>query len=412
MLIKDVSLLQSGALLKGRDILIEGSRISKIGRDLKDENKEETIDGHGKLAIPGLVNSHTHLAMTLFRGYADDMALMPWLTEKIWPLEARLTKEDIRWGVKLGCLEMIRFGITCYNDMYYFMDETAAATKEMGLRAFLSGVLFDARPELMSEAEAFLKDWNGDDLIHPVVGPHAIYTCSEETLLCARDLAEKYDAMLHIHLSETNDEVLESIKKHGMSPVEYLDSLRFLSNRLVAAHCVWVSETDITLLARRRVNVAHCPVSNLKLAAGIAPVVSMLKAGVNVCLGADGASSNNNLSPFEEMKAMAIVQKTACRRPDVMPVEEVWKVATENAYKAFGLDMGLREGALADLSLIDLKKPWFTPETNILSHLIYSIAGGVDTTIVNGRALMRGGVIPGEEEILEKAQAQFERLTS
>ncbi len=412
MLIKDVSLLQSCALLKGRDILIEGNRISKIGRDLKDENDDETINGHGKLAIPGLVNSHTHLAMTLFRGYADDMALMPWLTEKIWPMEARLTSEDIRWGVKLGCLEMIRFGITCYNDMYYFMNETAAATKEMGLRAFLSGVLFDARPELKVEAESFLKDWSGDDLIHPAVGPHAIYTCSEETLLRASDLAEKYDAMLHTHLSETKGEVEESIKKHGQSPVEYLDALGLLSNRLVAAHCVWLSEKDITLLARRGVNVAHCPVSNLKLAAGIAPVVSLLKAGANVCLGADGASSNNNLSLFEEMKTMAIVQKTACRRPDVMLAEEVWQIATENAYKAFGLDLGLREGALADLSLIDLKKPWFTPETSIISHLIYSMAGGVDTTIVNGRALMTGGVIPGEEMILERAQAQFERLTA
>lgn len=412
MLIKDVSLLQSGALVKGRDILIEGNRITKIGRELKDETKEEIIDGHGKLAIPGLVNSHTHLAMTLFRGYADDMALMPWLTEKIWPLEARLTPEDIRWGVKLGCLEMIRFGITCYSDMYYFMDETAAATKEMGLRAFLSGVLFDARPELTGEAETFLRDWSGDDLIHPAVGPHAIYTCSEDNLLGARDLAKKYDAMLHIHLSETKGEVEESIKKHCQSPVEYLDSLGLLSNRLVAAHCVWLSEKDIAILARRGVNVAHCPVSNLKLAAGIAPVVSLLRAGANVCLGADGASSNNNLSLFEEMKTMAIVQKNACRRPDVMLAEEVWKIATENAYKAFGLDMGLRDGALADLSLIDLKRPWFTPETNIRSHLIYSMSGGVDTTIVNGRALMRGGVIPGEGNILEKAQAQFERLTA
>jgi 5-methylthioadenosine/S-adenosylhomocysteine deaminase len=218
--------------------------------------------------------------------------------------------------------------------------------------------------------------------------------------------------MLHIHLSETKGEVEDSIKKHGQSPVEYLDSLGFLSNRLVAAHCVWLSEKDIMLLAQRGVNIAHCPVSNLKLAAGIAPVVSLMKAGANVCLGADGASSNNNLNLFEEMKIMAIVQKTACRRPDVMPAEEVWKIATENAYKAFGLNMGLREGALADLSLIDLKKPWFTPETSIRSHLIYSMTGGVDTTIVNGQMLMKNGVIPGEAEILERAQAQFERLTA
>jgi 5-methylthioadenosine/S-adenosylhomocysteine deaminase len=409
MLIKDVSILQSGALVKGRDILIEGNRITKIGRDLRDE---EIIDGHGMLAIPGLVNSHTHLAMTLFRGYADDMALMSWLQEKIWPLEARLTPEDIRWGVKLGCIEMIRFGITCFNDMYYFMDETALATKEMGLRAFLSGVFFDTRPEFMADAEAFLKKWSGDDLIHPAVGPHAIYTCSEDTLMHARDLAEKYDAMLHIHLSETKGEVEDSRKKNGKSPVEYLDSLGFLSNRLLAAHCVWLSGNDISLLAKRKVNVAHCPISNLKMAAGIAPIVGLLQAGVNVCLGADGASSNNNLSLFEEMKVAAIVQKAACSMPDVLKAEEVWRMATKNAYKAFRLDLGLREGCLADLSLIDLKKPWFCPESNIISHLIYGMNGSVETTIANGKVLMNNGIIPGEEKILEKAQQHFERLTA
>lgn len=408
MLIKDVSLLQSGQLVKGRDILIEGNRIAEIGRDLKGD--EEIIDGRGKLAIPGLINSHTHLAMTLFRGYADDMALMQWLVDKIWPLEAKLTKEDIYWGVKLGCLEMIRFGITCYNDMYYFMDETARATKEMGLRAFLSGVIFDARPEFMKEAEEFIKNWKGDDLIHPAVGPHAIYTCSKETLIWAKDIAEEYDVMLHTHLSETKGEVEDSMKKYGKSPVEYLDSLGFLSRRLMAAHCVWLSNKDIGLLAQRGVNVAHCPVSNLKLAAGIAPLDRLLEAGVNICLGTDGASSNNNLDLFEEMKTAAIVQKNACSKPDVLKAGEMWKIATDNAYRAFGLDMGLHKGALADLSLIDLKKPWFTPETSILSHMVYSIAGGVDTTIANGKVLMHNGVIPGEAEILEKAQERFERL--
>ncbi len=410
MLIKEVSVLQSGQLVKGLDILIEDERIAGIGRDLKDEG--EIIDGHGKLAIPGLINSHTHLAMTLFRGYADDMALMPWLQEKIWPLEARLTREDIHWGVKLGCLEMIRFGITCYNDMYYFMDETASATKEMGLRAFLSGVVFDSRPEFMAEAETFIKDWKGDSLIHPAVGPHAIYTCSEDTLIWAKETAEKYDVMLHTHLSETKGEVEDSLKKYGKSPVEYLDSLGLLSERLVAAHCVWLSDKDISLLVRAGVNIAHCPVSNLKLCAGIAPLDRLMEAGANVCLGTDGVSSNNNLNLFEEMKTAAIVQKNACSRPDALKAGEIWGIATENAYRAFGLKMGLCNGALADLALIDLKKPWFTPQTSILSHLIYSIAGGVDTTIVNGKVLMRDGIIPGEAEILEKAQERFERLTA
>jgi 5-methylthioadenosine/S-adenosylhomocysteine deaminase len=184
--------------------------------------------------------------------------------------------------VKLGCLEMIRFGVTCYNDMYYFMDETAKATKEMGLRAFLSGVVFDSRPEFKREAEAFIKRWKGDDMICPAVGPHAIYTCSKDTLHWAKETAEKNDVMLHIHLSETRGEVEDSQKKHGKSPVEYLDSIGVLSPRVLAAHCVWLSDNDISILARRGVNVAHCPVSNLKMAAGIAPLEKLRAAGVSL----------------------------------------------------------------------------------------------------------------------------------
>lgn len=412
MLIKNASILQSGQILHGRDILITDRRIAKIGSDLKDENDDEVIDGRGKLAIPGLINGHTHLAMSLLRGYADDMELMPWLKEKIWPLEARLTAEDVQWGVKLGCLELIRFGITCYSDMYYFPDETAEATREMGLRAFISGVVFDMRPELLSEVEPFIRRWKGDELITPAVGPHAAYTCSEETLLQAKGIADRHDAMIHIHLSETREEVEGFLLSKGKSPVEYLDSLGMVNERLTAVHCVWLSEEDCYLLAEKKANVVNCTVSNLKLASGIAPLNTLMKAGVNVCLGTDGASSNNNLSLFEDMKTTAIVQKNAYHTPAAFSAEQIWQLATENAYRAFRMNMGLVAGALADLALIDLKKPWFCPETNILSHLVYSMSGGVDTTIVNGKVLMREGVIPGEEAILERAQECFLRLTS
>ena len=413
MLIKDVSILEDGRLLRDQNIAIDGSRIAGIGHGIKDESGDgELIEGSGKLAIPGLVNAHTHLAMTLFRGYADDMELMPWLSEKIWPLEAKLTAEDVRWGTKLGCLEMIRSGITCYNDMYYFMDEAARATKEMGLRAVLSGVLFDMRPDLIEEAEPFIRRWKNDDLIVPAVGPHAVYTCSEETLSRALDLAEKHDVMIHIHLSETRSEVESFAKNRGKSPVEYLDSLGFLSDRVVAAHCVWLSPQDVSIIADRGVNVAHCSISNHKLASGIAPLDRLARAGARICLGTDGASSNNSLNLFQEMKTTAVAQKCAHSRPDLFAAGEVWRMATENAYTAFRLDMGLRAGAIADLSLIDLKKPWFCPlaDDNIVSHLVYSAQGGVETTIVGGRVLMRGGVIPGEEEILERAQEQFRDL--
>jgi 5-methylthioadenosine/S-adenosylhomocysteine deaminase len=412
MLIKDISLLQAGQLLSGRDILIEDGRISNIGFGFKEEGGEETIDGRKKLAIPGLINCHTHLAMTLLRGYADDMELMPWLQEKIWPLEARLTEEDIRWGVKLGCLEQIRFGITCYNDMYYHPDVTAQATKEMGLRAFISGVVFDMKPELLGQVEPFVRRWKGDDLITPAVGPHAAYTCSEETLLKAKEIADRHDAMIHIHLSETRSEVDGFLMTKGKSPVEYLDSLGMLNERLAAVHCVWLSPEDCYLLAKRGANVVDCTVSNLKLTSGIAPLNTLLKADVNVCLGTDGASSNNNLSLFEEMKVTAIVQKNAYQTPAAFPADQVWRLATENAARAFRLNLGLHTGALADLSLIDLKKPWLCPQSNMVSHLVYSMTGGVDTTIVNGKVLMRDGVIPGEEQILEKAQEHFLRLVS
>lgn len=413
MLIKNASIVAGGRLLRDQNIAIDGPRISGVGPGIADESGDgEVIEGRGKLAISGLVNAHTHLAMTLFRGYADDMELMPWLSEKIWPLEAKLTAEDIRWGVKLGCLEMIRSGITCYNDMYYFMDEAARATKEMGLRAVLSGVLFDMRPDLIEDAEPFIRRWKNDDLIVPAVGPHAVYTCSEETLTRALDLAEKHDVMIHVHLSETRSEVESFAKNRGKSPVEYLDSLGFLSDRVVAAHCVWLSPQDVSIIADRGVNVAHCSISNHKLASGIAPLDRLARAGARICLGTDGASSNNSLNLFQEMKTTAIAQKCAHSRPDLFAAGEVWRMATENAYTAFRLDMGLRAGALADLSLIDLKKPWFCPlaDDNIVSHLVYSAQGGVETTIVGGRVLMRGGVIPGEEEILERAQEQFNDL--
>ncbi|HRD16137.1 MAG TPA: amidohydrolase, partial [Methanothrix soehngenii] len=337
MLIKNVSILQSGHLVLGQDIRIKEGKIEQIGPELQKERGDEEIKGKGKLAIPGLVNCHTHLAMSLLRGYADDMELMPWLEEKIWPLEARLTEEDVYWGVKLGCLELIRFGITCYNDMYYFPDVTAQATKEMGLRGFISGVVFDMLPELLSQVEPFIQRWKDDELIRPAVGPHAAYTCSEETLLRAGEIADRHQAMVHMHISETWKEVDGFLLSRGKSPVEYLDSLGLLNSRLTAIHCVWLSEEDCYLLEKRKANVVSCTASNLKLASGIAPLNTLMKAGVNVCLGTDSACSNNNLSLFEDMKVTAIVQKNAYHTPAAFTAEQIWQFATDNAYQAFGL---------------------------------------------------------------------------
>jgi 5-methylthioadenosine/S-adenosylhomocysteine deaminase len=412
MLIKNVSIIQSGQLLHSRDILIGGNRIANVGRGLRNEDGGEVIDGHGKLATPGLVNCHTHVAMALLRGYADDMELKPWLETKIWPLEGKFNEEEIRAGVRLGCLEQIRFGITCFNDMYLFPETVAQATKEMGLRAFVSGVVFDMRPEFLKDVEPFMKRWMGDPLITPAVGPHSVYACSEETLLKEKEIADRNSAMIHIHVSETREEVDGFLLSKGKSPVEYLDSLGMLGERTAAVHCVWLSEEDCHLLAERKANVVDCTVSNLKLTSGIAPLNTLLELGVNVCLGTDGPSSNNNLSLFEEMKITAIVQKNAYQTPAAFSAEQIWHLTTDNAYRTFGLDMGLKAGALADLILIDLQKPWFYPQSNIISHLVYSMTGGVDTTIVNGRVLMRDGVIPGEEKILEEAQKRFQDLVN
>jgi 5-methylthioadenosine/S-adenosylhomocysteine deaminase len=296
--------------------------------------------------------------------------------------------------------------------MYFFPDETARAIKEMGLRAFLAAGIFDLRPELLADAEPFIRRWQGDELIRPAVGPHAAYTCSEETLCKVRDLADRYRTLIHIHLSETKEEVDGFNLTKGLSPVEYLDSLNMLGPRLLAVHCVWLSQEDAHLLAERGANVVDCTVSNLKLCSGIAPLNYLLESGVNVCLGTDGSCSNNNLNLFEEMKVTAIVQKNAYHNPAAFPAEQVWHMATEGAYKAFGLDTGLHEGALADLALIDLRKPWLSPQSSMVSHLVYSMTGGVNTTIVNGKVLMRDGFIAGEAEILEEAQKRFLRLAS
>jgi len=411
MLIRDVSILSGNSLLGGRDIKIDGNRIASIGAGLSPDRGEEILEGRGKLAIPGLVNSHTHLAMTLFRGYADDMELLPWLRERIWPLESRLSAQDVRVGALLGCLEQIRSGITCFCDMYFFPDETAQAAREMGLRAIVGAGILDAVPSLLPEAEPFLRRWKGDELITPAIGPHAVQTCSEETLLRCKELAERFGTMIHIHLAETRKEVEDFCASGNAHPVRYLDRLGILGPSLVAAHCIWISGEEVSMLGKRGVNVVHCPVSNHKLASGFAPVEEMLGAKVNVILGTDGASSNNSLNLFQEMKVAAITEKCVRARADALPAWRVWQMATRNAYRAFRLPVGLYEGALADLALIDLQRPWFYPRTSMVSHLVYSMTGGVDTTIVNGKVLMRDGVIPGEAAILERAQECFERLS-
>jgi len=407
ILIKDVQL--EGEVTQ---IYIDGNRIAEIG---KRREADTVIDGKGRVALPGLVNLHTHAAMTLFRGYGDDLDLNTWLETKIWPAEARLTSNDVYWGTKLACLEMIKTGTTTFNDMYFHMDEAAKAVKEMGLRAFLAEGIVDlndpdraAKQLRAAEATNRAIEALRTDRITPVLGPHAIYTVSKDSLLRIRELADKNGSLIHIHLSETKREVDDCLAERGVRPAKFLDSVGFLSKDVIAAHGCWLDPSEIELLAHTGTKVAHCPVSNMKLATGqTMPYAAMTEAGVVMGLGTDGASSNNNLDMFETMKVAALVQKFAHGDPRVLPAGEAFQLATLGGARALGIDAGiLGVDRLADLILVDPRRAELTPRHDDVSNWVYSAHGNiVDTMICDGQVLMRARRVKGEAEILEKAAA-------
>lgn len=406
ILIKQVELNQQPV-----DILIERNQISRIGTDLVAE-EAEVIDAKGMAVIPGLVNGHTHAAMTLFRGFADDMKLMPWLEQKIWPNEAKMSREDVYWGAKLACLEMIKSGTTTFLDMYQKFRGTADAVEEMGIRGYLSAVCFDRfDPELAEKSKKeceklyFVADEYGPRVQY-VLGPHAIYTVSGELLQWIHSFANDHKTLIHLHLAETEDEVNNSIRQFGFSPVRYLYKLGVLSPRLVIAHGVYVDKDEIRMLADHGVKVIHNPASNMKLASGICfKFAEMKKAGIKVGIGTDGCSSSNNLDMIEAMKLSALLGKAWRKDPEVLTAPEMLEAATSTGADILGLKAGrIEEGYLADLCLIDQQSPAFTPNFNFVSNLVYAANGScVDTVICNGKVLMRHKHVPGEEEILEQA---------
>ena len=406
-----MSILIKDVLLDGKEtsIYIEGNSIAGIEGN---SQADETIDGRGMAALPGLINTHSHAAMTLFRGYGDDMKLQQWLEEKIWPIEGKLTEEDVYWGAKLACLEMIKSGTTSFNDMYWHLPGTVKAVEETGIRAVLSPVFIDLfdedkRKETIKEHTKLLGDVKaiGSERIMPALGPHALYTVSKEGLQWCREFADKEDMLIHFHLAETEQENKDCVKKNGKRPVEYLEEIGFLCDRIVAAHCNWLNEKEVGIIAKYGVKVAHTPTSNMKLATGIMPYPEMAKAGLTVSLGTDGCASNNNLDMFEEMKFAALLQKASRKDPTVKSANEVWSMATVNGAKALGLNSGrIEEGRLADIILISLKRPELTPSHNLISNLVYSANGScVDTVICDGRVLMQGRKVKGEDEIIQKA---------
>lgn len=388
-------------------ILIEKDVISSIGQCLNTQ-ADEVIDGQGMVALPGFVNAHTHAAMTLFRGYADDLTLDVWLKEKIWPLEAKLTPEDVYWGVKLALIEMIKGGITAFGDMYFFMEEEALAVEEAGIRASLSRGLVAAEgnaEQSLMEAEEFVSKWHNkaSGRITAMFGPHAPYTCPPEFLKEVLACAKEKNVGIHIHLAETKKEVEDIQNMYGKTPTEYLASIGFFNHHLLAAHCVHLTYSDLEIFKGAQAYVVYNPQSNLKLGSGIAPVPDMLKGNIPVALGTDGAASNNNLDIFEEMRTAAILYKGICYDPTLVSAEEALEMATIAGAKALDLKRlgSLKPGNKADLILLNFNKAHLVPEYDTVAHIVYSAgAADVDTVIVDGQIIMQERQIKTIDETL------------
>ena len=408
------TLLLKSIQLDGRqaDILIQGNRIARI-EDCIDEPVDRVLDGAGKTVIPGLINMHTHSSMTLLRSCYEDQPLKDWL-ERIWAVEARMDEEAIYWGTKLAILEMFRTGTTCYLDMYWHTPALARAAEEMGVRAFIPYHFLDnfdhQKAEIQyrecEETYAMSRDW--PERLQFCVAVHADYTTSEATMLQAGMFAHERGLVFTAHLAETLSETQEDVFKLNLTPAQHFNRLGLLGPRTVLAHSLWVDDHDIELLGRTHTNVVHNINSNLKLASGYRFKYNELRdAGANVCIGTDGAASSNNLDIRESMKTMAMLQKAWREDPSAMPLNELMDVATVHAARALGIDAGrVAEGALADLVLVDTHSEAFIPRTNFLGNLILSANSSCfDTVIVDGRVAMEGRKVPGEDEILERAEA-------
>jgi len=405
------------------DLAISGSKISTISPSISAPAKK-IIEAQGKLVMPGLINCHTHAAMVMMRGLADDMPLDTWWQKFIFPIEKKLLNpEFIRIGAGLAALEMIRSGTTAFADMYFFEEAAAQICKKIGIRAFLGeGVLDFPSPdcktadETLKVIEGLHEKWGKDPLIHLMVAPHAPYSCGPENLMKSKALAEKLNLPLHIHVAETATEVAETKLKYKASPVELLSQIGFLNERVSAVHCVHLSKTDIDLLKKHKVKVAHCQESNMKLASGWAPIVELLDEGVIVGLGTDGAASNNNLDMFDEMDAVAKVHKLVRNDPTVMDAPTVLKMATSDAAKVLLKEKeigSLEAGKTADIIILDLNKPHLVPLYNIYSQLVYSAGGGeVETVIINGQLVMENHMIltVDEQGILDEARELSRRI--
>lgn len=428
ILIKNIDAVtcdESNMVIKNTNIAIKDNYIYYIGTDeqkLGEFKADRVIDGRNKLAMPGLVNTHTHSGMTILRNYANDVPLEEWLFNNIIPTEAKFNEEDIYWGTMLGMAEMIKTGTTAFTDMYYFMDIVAKAVEETGIRANLSRNAFKfigSTDEMVRNqvpvCVEYFKNWHNkaNGRIKVYVEIHSVYLCDEVGLTESAELAKELGTGIHIHLLETLKEREDGIKRYGMNPAEVCLKTGVFDVPVIAAHCVHLSDSDFEILKSKGVSVAHNPTSNLKLGSGIANVPLMLKKGINVALGTDGTASNNNLDMFEEMHIAALIHKGVQMQPTLVTAEEVLKMATVNGAKAIGFEKEvgqIRKGMKADIILIDMDKPHIAPVNDYIPALAYCVQGSdVDTVIVDGNILMENRVLKTIDE--EKAKSKVKEIS-
>lgn len=422
LLIKNATVVLPDGQTKTANIAVEGSKILAIGEAPADFIAEQTIDAKDMLAIPGFVNAHTHASMTLLRSYADDMELMTWLNDHIWPVEAKMISNDIYWGAALAAVEMIQSGTTTFADMYGpFMERVADVVTESGMRGVLSRGIIGVAPDgekKLEENISLYEDYNGaaNGRIKVMFGPHAPYTCPPDFLKKVAAAAQRLGAEVHIHMNETKAEIEQITKQYGKRPFEYVEDTGLFESPTLAAHCVHLSDDEIAIIKKHHIRVAHNPGSNMKLASGIAPVRRLLKEGVTVALGTDGTSSNNNLDMLQEVQLAALLHKVNEYDPLAVPAFEALKMGTEYGAKAVGLDgIGrLEAGVKADIVLVSMKGAAWVPRFNEVSLLVYSgSAADVDTVICDGKVLMQHRELKtlDEEKIKYEAQKCAERLT-
>lgn len=406
---------------KIQDILIEGTKISAIEAELSESHPDaQIIDGENTAVFPSLINGHTHSPMTLLRGAGDDLALHEWLEECMWPLEEKYTEEEFYWGNRLALIEMVRTGTGFFNEMYFNPHLALKALEKTALKARINFPIMDGMdPEegkiQWKNCERFFEKTTAPQGVQLGMVLHSIYTDSRESIEWVRNFAADNNLPIHIHVSETEKEVQDSMAAHeGLSPVEYLHQLGLLSERVVAAHTIHLSETDIDILSDTGVNVVHNPASNMKLSSGVFPYKALKDKRVPILLGTDGVASNNNLDMFEEMKLAALLQKVHTGDPTIMSAEEIFNIATKSGAEIFNTGGGVIEvGKEADLILMDLKSTALVPPWNLISSMVYSASGmDVKTHISGGNILMENYKIPGYEEVLKGAGSCFDRLRS